>query len=226
MAALPGGEVERVAQRTHVSAEDCAVPDENFPAEQSRQLLLVVEAGVVEYFPDAQSSQGAGPMDNLYCPETHAAQAPPSGPLYPLLHRQSRGESLPGGDEEFEVQFIQKLEEVARTTVENDPEGQSEQAEDMLAEYVPAGHSKQTVADDTENDPARHTLQLAMPGPWNVEKSSLDNQKCISPAKTPCQASSVPPAGISSQPIPMHEAAKSSSQYITYIQTGFIINGH
>ena len=80
MDVLPIGENDRVGQRVHVSAEDCAVPDENFPAEQSRHVLLVVEAGVVEYFPDAQSSQDAGPMDTLCCPAIHAAQGPLSGP--------------------------------------------------------------------------------------------------------------------------------------------------
>lgn len=106
------------------------------------------------------------------------------------------------------MQFLQVLDEVARTTVEYDPEGQSLQAEDMFEEYVPAGHSKQTVAADSENNPAEHKLQLPMPGPKNVEKSSLDNQNCISPSNTPCQASAVPPTGISLQPLPMHEISE------------------
>jgi hypothetical protein len=44
---------------------------------------------VVKYVPAPQSVHATLPVTVLYFPAAHAAHVPPSGPVYPVLHRQS-----------------------------------------------------------------------------------------------------------------------------------------
>ena len=44
---------------------------------------------VMEYIPAGQPVHDALPLAFLNVPATHAVQAPPSGPVYPVLHLQS-----------------------------------------------------------------------------------------------------------------------------------------
>ena len=56
---------------------------------------------VDEYLPLPQSVQVSEPVPILCFPATHAVQVPPSGPVWPLLHRQSDNVLLAAGDAEF-----------------------------------------------------------------------------------------------------------------------------
>eukprot|EP00961_Rhodomonas_salina_P050515 678341-Rhodomonas_salina.1 len=46
-----------------------------------------VPASTFRYVPAVQSEHGADPFMSLYVPAPHAAHEPPSGPMYPALHK-------------------------------------------------------------------------------------------------------------------------------------------
>ena len=83
----------------------------------------------------------------MYVPAVQLVQDPPSGPikpLDPLLHVQSLGASLPGGDDDREGQLRHVLDVVAARLVEYLPAAQSVQDELLLFLNLPAGHSSQS----------------------------------------------------------------------------------
>jgi len=63
---------------------------ENVPAGQRLQTLALLAADTFEYAPAEQFVHDALPLLFLNLPVIHAEQAPPSGPVYPVLHLQSR----------------------------------------------------------------------------------------------------------------------------------------
>jgi hypothetical protein len=62
---------------------------ENVPAGQRLQTLALLAADTFEYAPAEQFVHAALPLLFLNLPVIHAEQAPPSGPVYPVLHLQS-----------------------------------------------------------------------------------------------------------------------------------------
>lgn len=62
---------------------------ENVPAGQRLQTLALLAADTFEYAPAEQFVHDALPLLFLNLPVIHAEQAPPSGPVYPVLHLQS-----------------------------------------------------------------------------------------------------------------------------------------
>lgn len=62
---------------------------ENAPAGQMLHTLALLAAGTFEYVPDRQFVHNALPVLFLNLPVTQAVQAPPSGPVYPVIHLQS-----------------------------------------------------------------------------------------------------------------------------------------
>ena len=91
------------------------------------------------------SGAGATQVGELvYVPAVQLVQDPTSGPikpLDPLLHVQSLGASLPGGDDDQEGQLKHVLDVVAARLVEYLPAAQSVQDELLLFLNLPAGHS-------------------------------------------------------------------------------------
>ena len=53
-----------------------------------RQLVLVVEATVAEYFDDAHALHCELPSEDFQVPAAQVVQGPPSGPVNPELHLQ------------------------------------------------------------------------------------------------------------------------------------------
>jgi hypothetical protein len=84
-AVLPGGECEFTGQL--------------------KQEPTAEAARVVEYAPAPQSRHVEAPVIILYFPASHAAHLPPSGPVYPGLHRQLVRRLLPLGETEYSGQL-------------------------------------------------------------------------------------------------------------------------
>jgi hypothetical protein len=74
-AVLPLGELELLRHARHVASSVAPV--------------------LGEYLPTPQLTHAALPLTVLYFPAAQAAHAPPSGPVYPEIHRQSARASLP-----------------------------------------------------------------------------------------------------------------------------------
>jgi hypothetical protein len=76
---------------------------ENAPAGQMLHTLALLAADTFEYAPAGQLVHDALPLLFLYFPTTQELQTPPSGPLYPVLHKQLEiyFEMLENGDCEF-----------------------------------------------------------------------------------------------------------------------------
>tara|TARA_B100000405_G_scaffold135583_1_gene94781 strand:+ start:12189 stop:12767 length:579 start_codon:yes stop_codon:yes gene_type:complete len=69
-------------------------------------------ARAVEYLPATQLTHSALPSDILYLPASQAEQLPPSGPVYPLLHKQDELLGLATGEFAFASQLEQSPEPV------------------------------------------------------------------------------------------------------------------
>ena len=83
----PGtSEYDPAVQFVHVV--DPGAP-ENAPAGQMLHTLASTAADTFEYAPAGQFVHDALPLLFLYFPTTQEVQAPPSGPVYPVLHLQS-----------------------------------------------------------------------------------------------------------------------------------------
>ena len=65
-----------------------APSSEYAPAAQVRHTLAFLAAGTFEYVPTVQLVHNELPVTFLNLPGTQAVQAPPSGPVYPVLHKQ------------------------------------------------------------------------------------------------------------------------------------------
>ena len=66
-------------------------------------------ASSVEYVPSGHSEQASDPFVALYLPASHAAQVPPSGPVYPALHLQSVTLSEDGREFDSDGQAVHVL---------------------------------------------------------------------------------------------------------------------
>jgi hypothetical protein len=71
------------------SAHTLAPSNEYVWAAQAVHTVGEVAPTVMEYVPAGQPVHNALPLSLLNLPATHAVQAPPSGPVYPMLHLQS-----------------------------------------------------------------------------------------------------------------------------------------
>ncbi len=90
-AVLPGGECEFTGQL--------------------KQEPTAEAARVVEYAPAPQSRHVEAPVIILYFPASHAAHLPPSGPVYPGLHRQLVRRLIPLIELELSGQEVHVLSE-------------------------------------------------------------------------------------------------------------------
>lgn len=79
-----------------------APASEYTPAAQVIHTLALLAAGTFEYVPAVQSVHTELPMIFLNLPGTQAVQAPPSGPVYPVLHLQSEIDFVDVANGEFE----------------------------------------------------------------------------------------------------------------------------
>ena len=80
----------------------------------------------IDDLPSGQSLHAADPDTSLYLPASHAAHAPPSGPVYPTLHVQATTAVLAAGEPESA--------------------GQSLHVDEESAEYLPAEQSLQLIS--------------------------------------------------------------------------------
>jgi hypothetical protein len=71
-----------------IPMKDCVY----FPAPQARH---DVAASKVLNDPAPHASHATAPCSNLYVPAAHGVQGPPSGPVWPAMHRQSVMSLLP-----------------------------------------------------------------------------------------------------------------------------------
>jgi hypothetical protein len=117
--------------------------------EDSGQLEQVPAPSLAEYFPAGQGVHGLEPVSALYFPTAHAAQGPPSSPLYPALHLQAVARLLPRG----ELEDSGQLKQVSAVDAPRS------------AEYLPALHSMQMSVPDRD--------QFPMKPSWVIEESEV-----------------------------------------------------
>lgn len=108
------------------------------PAPHATQLDDAVAPTAVDIVPVAQSVQLADPGAALNVPAAHGLHGPPSIPVYPGLHTQSVGSTLPGSEFEFAPQ------EYAQLATADAP---------LTMPYNPAGHGAQWSLDDAPMKP-------------------------------------------------------------------------
>ena len=92
-------------QSIQLPAAEAPVLVRYLPASQLVQVLSKEAPAAVEYLPLPQSVQGSLPCVALYPPASHATHVPPSGPVYPGLHRQLVRRLLPLGETEYSAQL-------------------------------------------------------------------------------------------------------------------------
>jgi hypothetical protein len=146
-AVLPGGECEFTGQL--------------------KQEPTAEAAKVVEYAPAPQSRHVEAPVIILYFPASHAAHLPPSGPVYPGLHRQLVRRLLPLGETEYSGQLWHNSTSAEPKTALYVPAPQSVQllaAEaPVLRRYLPAPQSVQLIAVEAP------VLRRYLPAPQSVQ---------------------------------------------------------
>jgi len=59
-----------------------------------------------EYLPAEHGAHGVDPLRSLNVPAAQGAQAPPSGPANPTLHRHALPAELPDADHEWAGQLV------------------------------------------------------------------------------------------------------------------------
>jgi hypothetical protein len=134
-AELPAGETEFDGQPEHAAS--------------------AVAASDAEYLPAAQSVHNAAPVPGLYFPATHAANAPPFGPVYPALATHVASAELPAGEDEPVAQGWQV--EPAREYVPAPQAVQAASAELLAGEEEPAAQFWH--ADPAAYFPTAHAAQ-------------------------------------------------------------------
>jgi len=118
--------------------------EEYEPAWQSSHVYSLTAPCSNENLPATQPVHSPEPGSLLYVPAEHAAQAPPSFPLYPTLQAQSIKASLPQGESAFAGQLAHTAALVAPTSAEYLPPSQllhDDGPGDVL--YLPAEHAVQ-----------------------------------------------------------------------------------
>jgi hypothetical protein len=158
-------------------------------AGQLKQEPTAEAARVVEYVPAPQSRHVEAPVIILYFPASHAAHIPPSGPVYPGLHRQLVRRLLPLGETECSGQLSHT----------------STSAEPKTALYVQAPQSIQLPAAEApvlvRYLPASQLVQvLSKEAPAAVEylplpQSVQDSLPCVALYPPASHAAHVPPSG-------------------------------
>jgi hypothetical protein len=158
-------------------------------AGQLKQEPTAEAARVVEYVPAPQSRHVEAPVIILYFPASHAAHIPPSGPVYPGLHRQLVRRLLPLGESECSGQLSHT----------------STSAEPKTALYVPAPQSIQLPAAEApvlvRYLPAPQLVQvLSKEAPAAVEylplpQSVQGSLPCVALYPPASHAAHVPPSG-------------------------------
>ena len=131
-----------VAPALHVQAVETGLPAaENEFTGHAEHVTSEVAAEESEYFPGSQSVQGPTPSDSLCLPAAQCVHAPPSGPEYPALQRQSAKASLAAGEIELVWQPTHDATSVAAVVVRYLPALHAEHTADPEPVlYVPAPH--------------------------------------------------------------------------------------
>ena len=97
-----------------------------------------------EVRPNPQSTQDTDPRPDLYFPDSHLVQGPPSGPEKPGLHLQLVSDALARGETEPDGHEVHVATIVAAGSEENVSATQLVQDPDPCADlYFPAIHSTQ-----------------------------------------------------------------------------------
>jgi hypothetical protein len=106
------------------------------------QVASEMAAVAVLYLPCEHSVHAAEPFVSLKPPASHAVQATPSGPVYPLLHVQFTSTLLPAPEYVCAGQLLNVASEIAPVSVEYLPAEHREHGVDPFELlYVPAIHA-------------------------------------------------------------------------------------
>ena len=136
------------------------------PASHISHVALLSSAAVGEYMPTEQFVQSTLPFESLYVPEEQATHSPPSGPVYPMLHRQFVMSPLHAGAAEFSGHIVQFALASAAYCPASHISHVALLSAAKAVEYVPTEHLVQfAVPFDALYVPGRHALHWPFEAP-------------------------------------------------------------